>query len=262
MSTGPAPTAGPEPADTPSDRLPASGGDVGVPRTAVGGLAIAASVLVVLGVATIGAVVGAIVDPDFAEQQGSVGGVITSQAFFAFGLIATALGATAVTNRTSVTDSLRRLGVRRFGPRVLLTLLIAIFAYIVLSLVISAILSPEQEDIAENFGANRDASIAVTVLAGFLIVPVAAFAEELFFRGLVFGGLRQSMPLWIAAAISGALFGLGHLTTGDVAVALQLSIFGAILAWTYERDGSLWAPMTLHLLNNALAFTLLITDTI
>jgi membrane protease YdiL (CAAX protease family) len=40
-------------------------------------------------------------------------------------------------------------------------------------------------------------------------------------------------------------------------VVVQLTVFGLALAWLYERTGSLWPPMALHVLNNALAFAVL-----
>ncbi len=140
----------------------------------------------------------------------------------------------------------------------MLTVLAAIAAYAVLAIVINAVFAPHQEDVAKNLGADSNSALIVTVIAGILVVPVAAICEELFFRGMLFGGLRQTLPLWAAALISGLIFGLLHLTGGDLGVALQLTAFGVILAWTYERSGTLWAPITLHMLNNALAFTLLI----
>jgi membrane protease YdiL (CAAX protease family) len=40
-------------------------------------------------------------------------------------------------------------------------------------------------------------------------------------------------------------------------VVLQLAVFGVILAWLYERTGSLWPTIAVHALNNALAFAIL-----
>ena len=85
---------------------------------------------------------------------------------------------------------------RGFGPRIIGPILIAIGLYLLSAMVLNAILSPEQEDLAENLGADRDAGLAVTVAAGALIVVGAAIGEELFFRGFIFGGLRQTLPLW------------------------------------------------------------------
>jgi membrane protease YdiL (CAAX protease family) len=40
-------------------------------------------------------------------------------------------------------------------------------------------------------------------------------------------------------------------------VVLQLGVFGLWLCWLYERTGSLWPPIAVHALNNAIAFAIL-----
>jgi membrane protease YdiL (CAAX protease family) len=34
-------------------------------------------------------------------------------------------------------------------------------------------------------------------------------------------------------------------------------VLGILLAWLYERTGSLWLPIMLHVVNNAIAFAVL-----
>jgi membrane protease YdiL (CAAX protease family) len=68
------------------------------------------------------------------------------------------------------------------------------------------------------------------------------------------------MRFWPAAIVSGLIFGVLHLTAGDIGVALQLSILGVIFAWMYERSGSLWVPIGLHTVNNTIAFISLISS--
>ena len=91
---------------------------------------------------------------------------------------------------------------------------------------------------------------------------MAPLSEELFFRGFMFSGLRRSIPLWPAALVSALVWGALHLGGGNIGVVVQLSIFGVILAWLYERSGTLWAPIIAHTINNSIAFTLLVTDVI
>jgi uncharacterized protein len=152
----------------------------------------------------------------------------------------------------------RALGLRR--PRrgwVKLTSL-GFIGYVVFAAGFAALVAPpEQTDVAEELGVDTGALAAVA--AGFLIVVAAPVAEEVFFRGFFFGGLRSAMPLLPAALISGLLFGSIHLSGGNLAAAGMLSVLGMLLAWLYERTGSLWAPITLHAVNNALAFTVLVT---
>lgn len=93
-------------------------------------------------------------------------------------------------------------------------------------------------------------ALAMVVFGGF-IVPIA---EEVFFRGVLFRWMRQSLKLWPAILISSAIFGALH---GDIAVAGATFVMGILLAWFYERSGSLWAPITIHIINNASKLVLL-----
>lgn len=97
---------------------------------------------------------------------------------------------------------------------------------------------------------NWSGILAMVVFGGF-IVPVA---EEIFFRGVLYRWMRQSLKIWPAIIISSLIFGLMH---GDIAVAGATFIMGIILAWFYERSGSLWAPITIHIINNATKLVLL-----
>jgi membrane protease YdiL (CAAX protease family) len=111
--------------------------------------------------------------------------------------------------------------------------------------------TPEQDTILDdvNFSETTVAALA----AVFLIVIAAPVTEETLFRGLFFGALRTRAPFWLAAGASGLLFGAVHLASGDVAVAGLLTLFGVILAWLYERTGSLGPPIILHMVNNGIA---------
>jgi len=83
-----------------------------------------------------------------------------------------------------------------------------------------------------------------------LILPLC---EELLFRGALYGGLRRRMPLPLAMMASGLLFGLLH----DPSVILPVAVLGTMLAWLYERTGSLVAPCLVHLLQNGVTLTVL-----
>ena len=87
-----------------------------------------------------------------------------------------------------------------------------------------------------------------------MIAIVAPFAEEIFFRGFVFAGLRTRLSLWPAALISGGLFGLVHAPSG-ITTVVPLAIIGVVFAWLYERTGSLWLAIIAHAINNALALS-------
>ncbi len=155
-------------------------------------------------------------------------------------------------------EALRSLGFRGLAWRLVGLAALAWLAYLISAFVLSLVLDPQQEDVTKEIGGGDDGSTLALIAAGFLIVVVAPVSEEVFFRGFMFAGLRRAMPLWIAAVISAMVWGSLHLTGGNIAVAIQLAVFGVILAYLYEHSGSLWAPIMAHGVNNAIAFAYLV----
>jgi membrane protease YdiL (CAAX protease family) len=110
-------------------------------------------------------------------------------------------------------------------------------------------------------GATRlDATLRDTpalVLYGLTTVVAAPIGEELFYRGLVFGGLA-AWGFVPAACVSSALFALSHLDPGSI---VPFTALGVTMAWLYWRSGSLWDAIAFHVLFNLLSFILLIART-
>ncbi|MEO8971817.1 MAG: type II CAAX endopeptidase family protein [Ktedonobacteraceae bacterium] len=80
-------------------------------------------------------------------------------------------------------------------------------------------------------------------------VFVAPFCEEIFFRGFIFMGLRQVMPVGVAIVASAFLFAVAHADLGSFAV---LFIIGIVLAFIRWRTRSIWPGIFLHMLNNGI----------
>lgn len=145
----------------------------------------------------------------------------------------------------SLGEALSRLGVRRFRPSAFLWMAAAVFAYLLFAILYSTLIfEPEQEDIADGFG-----PIPVQIL---LIVFGAGIAEELCFRGMLFGGLRERLPRIPAALAAGTVFGLLHAFTGISAVPPLIAL-GFIFCLLYEKTGSIVPGILLHMLNNSVA---------
>lgn len=98
------------------------------------------------------------------------------------------------------------------------------------------------------FGTGRIVFIMVFV-AGAIVAPVA---EEVFFRGFLFAGLRQ-FGLPIAYAVSAGVFALIHFTPAAFPALFGL---GVVLAWLYNRTASVWPPILLHTFVNSLTLIL------
>ncbi len=76
-----------------------------------------------------------------------------------------------------------------------------------------------------------------------LAVLVAPFIEELFFRGVLFTGLRARLGVGLAAAASAAVFALGH---AYQFAGYQVFAVGIVLALAMQRTGTLWTPVLIH----------------
>jgi membrane protease YdiL (CAAX protease family) len=98
---------------------------------------------------------------------------------------------------------------------------------------------------------TRD-DLTLSIAAAVTLVG-APVTEELFFRGLVFGGFSR-WGFWPAALLSGILFALVHFDPGSVVPFLGIAVG---LAWLYRRSGTLWHPILFHFLFNAISFSIL-----
>ena len=111
----------------------------------------------------------------------------------------------------------------------------------------------------------NDVTIAAQVNAAprttaLIVIFLAPFVEEILFRGLVFGCLREKSAV-VGYSVSALLFAFLHvwtfaLSSWDVsyfALMLQYLAPGLVFAWAYDRSGTLWASILLHAIVNALA---------
>lgn len=79
-----------------------------------------------------------------------------------------------------------------------------------------------------------------------LAVVAAPVCEEFIFRGLVFRGLRRSLPLGWAACFSAAIFACVHPPLS----AFPVFVMGLLAALAFEFSGWLVAPMVAHFTYN------------
>jgi membrane protease YdiL (CAAX protease family) len=115
------------------------------------------------------------------------------------------------------------------------------------------IVNPNSQEIINEAQLNPDAMLVVSVL-------LAPIVEETMFRGALFGSIRKRARA-AAYIVSALAFALYHLWpyfiydfhAGDLLYALQYIPASLVLAWCFERGGSIWAPITLHALINLIA---------
>lgn len=81
-----------------------------------------------------------------------------------------------------------------------------------------------------------------------LIAPVA---EELLFRGAVYGWMRRMMNRKLAMVFSALLFGLYHM---NMVQGIYGVLMGCLMAYAYEYFGSFIAAVAIHITANVLAY--------
>ena len=132
-------------------------------------------------------------------------------------------------------------------------LLLAVWiGFFVLSAIWAAALGlHEQQKLPEELGADGPLANVLAVVV--LITVIAPLGEELFFRGFFFGALRNWRGPWVAAVLTGLVFGAIHAGSSPVGYLVPLAFFGFGLCLLYESTGSLYPSIALHALNNSIA---------
>jgi len=82
-------------------------------------------------------------------------------------------------------------------------------------------------------------------------IVIAPLAEEIFFRGFVFAGLRERLGWVKAGLISAALFSLLHLQPVQI---VPIFVLGFLFALIYEKSRSLWPAIAMHAAINTIGF--------
>ena len=90
--------------------------------------------------------------------------------------------------------------------------------------------------------------------ASLSIVVIGPTAEEILFRGLMYGALEKRLRVFGAILASSLVFALVHLQAMYV---IPIFLLGMVLGWARWKTGSLGLPILLHVLNNGFALLLL-----
>jgi uncharacterized protein len=132
---------------------------------------------------------------------------------------------------------------------------LGIFTFYVFAAIYTVAVQPDVEQtVAEDLGAGE--STIGLVAAGFMIICVAPFCEEFFFRGFFYGALRTRFSIAVAAIINGAVFGLIHFEGGTdgLLIVPPLAVLGIVFCLVYEQTRSLYPVVALHSINNSIAY--------
>lgn len=95
--------------------------------------------------------------------------------------------------------------------------------------------------------------VGLTLVLSCVVGPIV---EEIFFRGLIFSALRRHSSRLVAMVVSASLFAAAHT---NLVGFVPILVLGCLLAYLYERTGSLMGPMAVHIVHNGLLVGLAMT---
>lgn len=137
--------------------------------------------------------------------------------------------------------------------RALLAIPLTYFAFFVFDVIWAAVLNvTEKEKLLETLGANE--GTLLLVLSAALTCVMAPICEEFLFRGFFFRALSNLRGPWLAAIVTGLVFGLVHVGSAPAVDLLPLAFLGFALCMLYRATGSLYPCIGVHSLNNCIAF--------
>ncbi len=152
-------------------------------------------------------------------------------------------------------------GYRRVAPALGIgAFFLGAIAYYVVTAIYQSIVNLHGTDkLPQDLGVGT--STAALVGAAVFVCVVAPIAEEFFFRGFIFGALRRwhvtiagrDVGVWVAAILTGILFGLAHTGSASSQYLIPLGFLGFVLCLIRWKTGSLYPCMALHSVNNSLA---------
>ncbi len=130
------------------------------------------------------------------------------------------------------------------------SILLYIGTYLVmfmLSIVLSKLLPSHLEGLEMAFEEMMKQPFVLLVL---VIAVMPAIGEELLFRGLVFGSMRQKYKVAWAIFLSALFFGAYHT---NLVKLIPTGLLGACFAYIVYKSGSIFISMFLHFTNNFLS---------
>ena len=172
-----------------------------------------------------------------------------------YGLAVTiVIGVPLLVKKSRTTKS--ELGIQRFPSWMdILWVPTGVITYLILTSIITAIamsvftfVNYEQ---AQDTGFSNMSSQAEYVMAFIMLVIIAPIAEEILFRGYLFGKLRKYAPIWVAILITSLLFAIVHFAWN---VGFDVFALSIVLCLLRVVSGSLWPSIMLHMLKNSIAF--------
>lgn len=132
--------------------------------------------------------------------------------------------------------------------------LISVLLSVVFAIIFPSIdLNQAQETGFDNLSRNYEYYLAFVAL-----VVLAPVAEEVIFRGYLYGKLKKYVPIWVAIIMTSIVFGAVH---GAWNLAIDTFALSVIMCLLREITGNIWSSILLHMIKNGIAYYFLFINT-
>lgn len=88
-------------------------------------------------------------------------------------------------------------------------------------------------------------------------VIIAAFGEEIAYRGFFFGKSSKIFPIWVSAVVSSTVFAAGHIATGNIGIVVYdiagVFIDSLIFSVIYQKSENCVISTFSYILGNAIS---------
>lgn len=111
-------------------------------------------------------------------------------------------------------------------------------------------LSPPPQPIVGLFLVEKN--VMLMLISSVIASVFGPIIEEIFFRGVMYNAVKKKIGVFRAILVTSLLFSFlhTHAMTYFLVGFIPIAILGALLAYLYEKTGSLIPSITLHILNN------------
>ena len=133
-------------------------------------------------------------------------------------------------------------------------ILTAIVAFVIVA-AIGLLLTAAGVDV-ENSSNIEDLELLFSVPSILFLITLQPIAEEFFFRGFLLEKFSSTQGIIAGVLLSSLLFGLAHLSYGNLYPAVMTGCIGVLLAYLVVKTENLTAAIIAHVLFNLASFTL------
>jgi len=102
---------------------------------------------------------------------------------------------------------------------------------------------------------REESHMPTLIYMGFFSAFAGPIVEEIFFRGFAYSVFRKRFGIFAGIVLSAAFFAYVH---ANLASFFPIFCLGILLAYIYERTGSLIPSMTVHIIHNSITLFLLL----